>query len=436
MARGDPAEIAGSNRQLARERAFRLLAISVSALFLTFVALGGAFVWYDRAASWVSHTHEVRSGIDSLRQALTDAESAQRGFILTGDSRFTDQVEAARAAAQEDAARLTKLTQDNPLQHQRVQTLRGFMATRMAAIDETIAARSAGSVGAALQIIARGEGIAAMDGVRRIAGELEREEARLQVARTQQVAIVRSVIITALVFFGLLLSFLFTKAMRDINLDREVEADTSERLRALLADRTLLLDEVNHRVKNSLQQIASVVRLQSRSVASPETRAALDTTLDRIIAVGRVHEQLYKAGGQIGVFDAGHYAKSLAHDLVDSMGREDIVLETDIRAAMLDLRQAAPLALILNELITNALKYGCPPDRPGKIKVSFGTEGEEYRLGVSDEGEGLPEGFTIRGAKSLGMRAIEALSRQLGGRFEIEQPGTGAAFAVLFPRST
>jgi two-component sensor histidine kinase len=135
------------------------------------------------------------------------------------------------------------------------------------------------------------------------------------------------------------------------------------------------------------------------------------------------------------VFDAGTYAKALAHDLVNSLGRDDVELVTEVEPLMLDLRQAVPLALILNELVTNALKYGCPTDRPGRIRVGLGTEGEAYRLSVSDDGEGLPKGFAPRSTTSLGMRAIEALARQLGGRFVVEQPESGAAFAVVFPRS-
>jgi two-component sensor histidine kinase len=118
------------------------------------------------------------------------------------------------------------------------------------------------------------------------------------------------------------------------------------------------------------------------------------------------------------------------------MGRDDIELETEVEPTLLDMRQAAPLALILNELITNALKYGCQPDKPGKILVKFGTIGEDYRLSVSDNGVGLPEGFSTRTTKSLGMRAIDALARQLQGRLVVEQQEVGAGFAVIFPRST
>lgn len=425
----------GASRLAARERGFRLLAVTVTALFLAFAALGGAFIWYDRAAGLLIHTHEVRGHIDGLRQALTEAESAQRAFILTGDSQFTRRVQVSREEAARRLAALEASTRDNPDQQERLNQLRGLMAIRLATIDETIAARQAGSPGAAIQIIMRGEGVAAMDGVRRIAQALELEETRLQATRARQVVVVRGVILAALLIFAAILALLFIKALRDISLDREAEADAAERLRRLLADRTLLLDEVNHRVKNSLQQIASVVRLQARSVEHADAREALDKTLDRIMAVGRVHEQLYKSGDTVGAFDAGRYAETLARDLVDSLGREDIELETMIEQAQLDLRQAVPLALILNELITNALKYGCPADRPSKITVRFGTDGELYRLSVGDDGDGLPKDFSPTAKRGLGMRAIEALARQLGGRFEIEQPASGASFAVIFPRS-
>lgn len=428
-------DVPSSNRQAARERAFRLLAVTVTALFLAFAALGGAFIWYDRAAGRLSHTHEVRVEIEAVRQALTEAESAQRAFLLVGDSAFTDRISTARAEARRRLSTLDELTRDNPEQRFRTDQLRELMDTRLRVIDQTIAARQGGSVGDAIVIMRRGEGVAAMDGVRRIANQMEREESRLETLRARQVAAVRATIIAALLIFATLLALLFFKALRDISLDREVEADTTDRLQRLLADRTLLLDEVNHRVKNSLQQIVSVIRLQSRTVEHGDAREALEKTLDRIMAVGRVHEQLYKAEHAVDAFDAGLYAETLARELVDSLGREDIRLETQIEPALLDVRQAVPLALILNELITNALKYGCPPGRPACITVTFGTDGELYRLSVSDDGEGLPQDFSPTASKSLGMKAIEALSRQLGGRFEIEQPKAGARFAVVFPRS-
>jgi two-component sensor histidine kinase len=434
MRPGDPTETHGPDRLAARERAFRTGAGAVAALFAAFAVLGGVFLWYDNAAGWVAHTHQVRSGIADVMQSLTEAESAQRGYVLTGDRRFLGEVEAAEAKARATLQVVDRLTSDNPDQQARVATLRGQMSKRLAVIDQTLTARGHGDAVAAIRIIRQGEGAAAMQEVRREIAALDEAERALEASRQARASGVRLAVIATLVVFASLLTLLFIRAIRDLDLDREVEADTAERLRGLLADRTLLLDEVNHRVKNSLQQIASVVRLQARS-APPDAREALDKTLSRIMAVGRVHEQLYRAGGEVGQFDAGLYAQTLARELVESMGRDDIALETEVETASLDVRQAVPLALILNELITNALKYGCQPDRPGKILVKFGTIGEDYRLSVSDNGVGLPEGFTTKTTKSLGMRAIEALVRQLQGRFVVEQQKVGAGFAVVFPRS-
>lgn len=435
MAR-DPVELSGAGRQGARERAFRLLAGTVAALFLAFAALGGVFLWYDNAANWVSHTHQVRTGISNVLQALTDAESAQRGYVLTGDRQFIDHVAQARARAQDELQVVTRLTADNPQQQARLDILRTQMGVHLTIVDQTMAARSAGAPVAAIRTIREGRGIAAMSEIRRLVAQLDSAEAMLEAERTHRAATVRVLVLIALVVFAGLLAGIFVKAMRDLSLDREVEADTAERLRALLADRTLLLDEVNHRVKNSLQQIASVVRLQARAASHPEAKDALDNTLSRIMAVGRVHEQLYKTGAQIGRFDAGAYTEALAQELVESMGRADVDLVTQVQSISLDVRQAAPLALILNELVTNALKYGCPQDRTCRIQVSLGTDGDDCRLSVSDDGNGLPEGFSPKKTRSLGMRAIEALTRQLDGRFEIEDVKRGASFAVVFPRST
>ncbi|MFN3512767.1 MAG: sensor histidine kinase [Phenylobacterium sp.] len=436
MAPGDLANDAGSARQAARERAFRLLAATVAALLGAFACLGAAFLWYDRSTGDLIHTHEVRSGIADVLQALTDAESNQRAYVLTGDRTFLDSLETARSEARRRLEALEALTREDAEQQARLETLRGLMDRRLAIVEETVRLRrDAGDAVAAIRVIRAGEGRRAMEAIRAMVAELEAQEARLARDRARQVAGVRWLAGTALVAFALMLAALFAKAMRDLNLDREAEVERAEQLRALVAERTLLIDEVNHRVKNSLQQIASVVRLQARGAREPAAQEALEKTLDRIMAVGRVHEQLYKGGDKVGVFDAGAYAENLARDLVASLGREDVELVTEVEPAPLDMRQAVPLALILNELVTNALKYGCPTGRAGRIQVSLRADGEAYRLRVADDGDGLPADFARDGRKGLGMRAIEALAKQLGGRLDVERPAAGAAFAVAFPRS-
>jgi two-component sensor histidine kinase/CHASE3 domain sensor protein len=435
MARGSAVVISRPGRQASRERAFRLLAATVAALFATFAVLAGLFLSYDAATRLVMHTQHVRENIGGVLQALSDAEGGQRGYLLTEDHLFLAQIEAARQRAKASVEAVETLTRDNADQQRRVANLRVLMARRLAVVDQTTALAGRGEQAQAIAVIRQGEGIQAMAEVRRLLSALDREEARLEVQRRARARLFRVLAITALATFSLLLTALFIKAIRDINLDREAEAETGEQLRDLVEQRTLLLDEVNRRVKNSLQQIASVVSLQARTADDKETRHALEKTLSRIVAVGRVHEQVYKSGAQVGVFDAGGYAATLARELVDSMGRDDVRLETIVEPADLDMNQAAPLALILNELVTNALKYGCPPDRPGLIRVEFRTDSENCRLSVSDEGTGLPDGFSIASKKSLGMRAVEALARQLDGRLLVEERDAGAAFTVEFPRS-
>lgn len=427
--------LAGPERHAGRERAFRLLVATVGALFLAFAVLGGVFVWYDRVTASVSHTHQVRTGLGDVLQTLTDAESAQRAYVVTGDPQFVARLAVAKAEARAHVATIERLTADSPAQQNRIDQLKGLMATRLRVIDQATALRGHGDAVAAIRVIRAGEGVRAMEAIRVLLAELNAVESQLEVARVRTANTIRSGIIVALLGFAALLSAMFTLAMRNLNREREAEANDADRLRALLAERNLLIDEVNHRVKNSLQQIASVVRLQARASQHPEAREALQKTLDRIMAVGRVHEQLYRAGGDIGQFDAGAYVETLSRELVEALGRDDITLVTEVEPAHLHMRQAAPLAIILNELMTNALKYGCPPGAPCAITVTFGPEGEEHRLSVADNGPGLPTDFTPRSTASLGLRAIEALARQLGGRFVIESPATGACFAILFPRS-
>jgi two-component sensor histidine kinase len=434
MARGDLAELSGADRQGARERAFRLLASTVAALFIAFAGLAAIFFWYDYASRWVIHTHEVRAGIADVLQGMSDAESGERAYLLTHDPRFLDQIERARATAARRVAEVLQQTADNADQQVRVRALPPLMAKRMAVVDDVIRHASANDLPGAVAVIRKGEGIRAMEGIRAIVAAADAAEAQLEVDRDRRARLARGLAAGTLVVFAVLLSLLFAKAMRDLSLDREVEAETADRLRELVTQRTLLLDEVNHRVKNSLQQIAGVVRLQSRATQQPQVREALEKTLSRIMAVGRVHEQVYKAEGRLGVFDAGAYAEQLARDLVQSMGRDNVTLATEADPALLDLSHAGPIALILNELVTNGLKYGCPDDAPCVLKVEFRQVGEDYRLSVVDEGPGLPADFDLAGPSTLGLRAVDALARQLGGHVEVAPRDRGAEFAVLFPK--
>ncbi len=434
MAPGDPEASERTDRQKMRERAVRQLMAALTALFFTFTAIGGMFLWHDSTTRGVIRTHQVRSATADVLQALSDAETAQRSYLLTAAPRYLDQVRQSRAMAQATAARLVKLTRDNPAQQGRVRRLQNAVAQRIVVIDRIVSLSRAGDAAGAVRIVMGDESLAASAAVRALTEELDAAEARLHAEREARARAAKALLALSLVAFGLILAWLFVKMNRDIGLDREIEAEQVEQLRQLLAERELLIDEVNHRVKNSLQQVASVVRLQARALELGPAREALDKTLTRIMAVGRVHEQLYKGEGAYGQFDAGAYAEELARDLVKSLARDDVRLTTEVDSVELDMRRAAPLALVLNELVTNAVKYGCPAGRPGEIHVGLRAQGDRYRLSVSDQGDGLPKGFSITSTNTLGMRAVAALAKQLGGRLEVERRSGGATFAVAFPR--
>lgn len=436
MARGDLAEISGSDRQSARERAFRLLAGVVAALVATFAVLAAVFIGYDNSVQWVTHTHGVRTGIADVLQGVSDAESAQRAYLITNNERYVSVQQEGRAYALRRLSDLRVMTSDNPDQQRRVTRLAQLVDQRLAIMDQVIATRRMSDTEAAVLVGRSHDAGGVNTQIRKILLEIDQAEAALEDERSRRASALRLALVVTALTFGFLLIALFVKAVRDLALDREVEAETSDRLRELVRQRTLLLDEVNHRVKNSLQQIAGVMRLQARASSNPEVREELEKTISRIIAVGRVHEQVYKAEGRLGVFDAGSYADHLARDLVQSMGRDDIRLEIETESALLDLSHASPIALILNELITNALKYGCPPEAgPGALRVGFVGEGQSYVLSVADEGPGLAPDAQPISPSTLGLRAVDALARQLGGRLEVERPARGAAFRVAFPKA-
>lgn len=421
------------SRGAARERTLRLLGVTLGALFAAFAALGGVFVWYEQATDWVTHTRQVRGEIAEVMEGLAEAESAQRGLLLTGDQRFVEHLSQARRNIDANIKAVEALTRDNPEQQARLERLRALSELRLGVIDRTVAMARTGQAQDAVEVILQGQGLSAMVDIRALLQEFAAEEARLEARRSARVGEIRIVLIVALVVFGLTIAGLFIHGLREIALDRETEARQTAELRKLLGERTLLLAEVNHRVKNSLQQVASVIRLQTRTVGHEGAREALNDALSRIMAVGRVHEQLYR-GADVGEFDAGEYASALARELVESMGRDDVRLDLDVAPAKLDLTQAVPLALILNELVTNALKYGCLPDTEGCIRVGFNAVDGGYRLSVADAGPGLPGDFAPESSKSLGMRVIQALAKQLNGRLVVERPPVGAEFAVVFPK--
>jgi PAS domain S-box-containing protein len=215
-------------------------------------------------------------------------------------------------------------------------------------------------------------------------------------------------------------------------LEDEVQTRTED-LRQALREKDVLFKEVHHRVKNNLQVISSLLRMQADTLPDSAAAAALQESRQRVFSMSLIHERLY-GGQQMHELDFGDYAQALVNELLFSSTRSGAV-RTQVKCSpiLLNINQAIPCGLILNELVTNALKYAYP-NGEGEIAVEVGeSAGGRVSLTVADRGVGLPPGFNPKRSKTLGLSIVEILARQLGGKLRVESAG-GAQFTIEFPR--
>ncbi len=234
-----------------------------------------------------------------------------------------------------------------------------------------------------------------------------------------------------------------TVAGRDITERKRTE----EALKTSLCEKEVLLQEVHHRVKNNLQVICSLLDLQADTVQDPATLQALRDSQNRVMSMALVHEKLYRSKDLAQINFAEYITNMLDHLLLayGDLARP-IVSRLDVAAGVyLGIDKAIPCGLIINELVSNALKYAFPhppsspplggaaKERP-EIRVAFEMQDGQCVLVVSDNGVGLPPTLNIDDALSLGLRLVKILTGQLHGTLEIErQPGT--AFKLTFPEN-
>lgn len=216
--------------------------------------------------------------------------------------------------------------------------------------------------------------------------------------------------------------------------DVSAHVTAEDQLRRALADKDLLAREIDHRIKNSLSMVGGLLRMQERAVSSPEAKEALAEASARLLAVARIHEQLYRSK-DVATVEFGSYLERLTGDVTNSLGRADAQVEVEAGTMVLAVDQALPLGLIASELLTNALKYARREEGSSLIRVIFETaeEGTDLRLVVADDGPGLPDGFDMTEQTGLGMRLVLSLSSQLGATFEAANAGDGAQFTVRIP---
>jgi len=219
--------------------------------------------------------------------------------------------------------------------------------------------------------------------------------------------------------------------------------EAEESLRSLLREKEVLVKEVHHRVKNNLQVVQSILALQAQRTENVSAFNVLQDTSNRINSMALLHEMLC-GFHDLARIDFAQYVDGLCRQLVYSMGPADGRIRIINRVGRVDmpLGKSVPCGLIINELVSNALKHAFPGEVPGSITVDLhaveaGAPGTGSAAGmllrVSDDGAGLPPGIDPQNASSLGMQLLAALGVQLGGTVAVERPEEGGcAFSIAF----
>jgi two-component system, sensor histidine kinase PdtaS len=233
----------------------------------------------------------------------------------------------------------------------------------------------------------------------------------------------------------------FVKEERDLinavteRLGRIIERmQVEEQIESSLKEKEVLLSEIHHRVKNNMQVIISLLRLQSAKITDEKYVDILKNAVSRIRSMALIHETLYKSKDFANIHFTD-YIKDLTNQLVRSyaFNPNKIRLKIDAEDISLALDHAIPCGLIINELISNSLKYAFPKDREGEIKIVIQTiNSDEIELTVSDDGIGISEDIDIENTESLGLQLVHILAEdQLDGTIDLDRDG-GTAFKIRF----
>ncbi|MCK4910786.1 MAG: PAS domain-containing protein [Thermodesulfovibrionales bacterium] len=208
------------------------------------------------------------------------------------------------------------------------------------------------------------------------------------------------------------------------------------KLMEALHDKDMLMREVHHRVKNNLAVIQSLLRLQLKDIADDKSREYFMDAENRVKSMTMIHEMLHEADDITRLSTSGYVLKLVETLFHNYKVQHHIKLEYDIQHIELDVDTIIPLGLIINELVSNALKYAFPNETEGELRISLKRKGEgNYELIIKDTGAGLPEGFDLNKTKSLGLLIVKSLVNQLQGTLEASSKG-GAEFRMVFTDKT
>jgi PAS domain S-box-containing protein len=206
-----------------------------------------------------------------------------------------------------------------------------------------------------------------------------------------------------------------------------------EKLQNSLKEKEVMLREIHHRVKNNLQIISSLLKLQATYISDPTALDYFKVSQDRVKSMALIHQQLYRSS-DLSKINFGDYLRNLTSHLFQAYGvnEKNIRLNIDAKHIYIGIDSAIPCGLLINELISNSLKHAFPNNRKGEINISmFQKDINKYLLRLSDNGVGFPEDIDYKNTKSLGMQLVITLTEQVDGSIELIRD-QGTTFNIIF----
>ena len=264
---------------------------------------------------------------------------------------------------------------------------------------------------------------------------LLKQKNSLQQANLRQTSLVRNVTIGGIILASIIIGLLY-RQYRHKQRSNQLITQKNEQLQHLLTDKEWLLKEIHHRVKNNLQIVMSLLNSQSAYINNDAALIAIHDSQHRVHAMSLIHQKLYSSEN-LSSINMSVYIRELVSYLSESFDAgKRIRFELSIEPLEMDVSQAVPLGLILNEAITNSIKYAFPDNKNGTISISLVSTGtSQYSLNISDNGVGMPIHVKDKKTGSLGMSLMAGLSEDLDGKFIIENTN-GTLISILFMHDT
>lgn len=435
-----------------RRRLLHGLAVLAS-LTLVMLAAVAALILVEginRQINDVLHTYEVRNQARELTIALSEAESSERGFLLTRDQSYLEPYRRSAASMGTRLLSLTTITQDDPQQAARVRNIAAGIVARTDEMARTIELVEAQRMGEARTLIETGEGERLMDGLRTMLGQFITEENEKLSERNQRIEDSRrwlvGAIIAALAGAVLLAYTLFIRSQREVRAlaqSKDLLASENEVLEAHVLDRTqaleearahaererqrveALLQDANHRIGNSLATVSSLLGLQLLRSKSDEVRAALEAARSRVHAIASAHRRL-RLGDDLETASADEFLEAVLEDIAaTATDPKAVTMVGKFDPIVVGARDATTMGILVGELVTNALKHAFPDGRSGTIAVTLKRDPSGVpTLSVVDDGVGLADEQALD-ESGLGSVIVKQLASQFGGQPRYERRAKG-----------